>query len=115
MNRTISNIYGALEHSYVDLIDGEVESYNGYQALARNIWARYQSKIVGGASEKRVGLRPLTEMRDDVLRRLLDPEQGLRPEAAAILRGQLGHAAPAPLTNAPPPSAAAPVGQNTQP
>ena len=108
MNRTISNIYGAFEQSYVNLIDGETDAYNGYQALARNIWARYQSKILGGPSEKRVGLPPLTEMRDDVLRRLLDPQTGLRPEAAAILRSQLGDAIPAPLTNPPPAGATAP-------
>jgi len=109
MNRTISNIYGALEQSYLNLIDGETDTYNGYQALARTIWARYQSKIVGGPSEKRVGLRPLSEMRDDVLRRLLDPQTGLRPEAAAILRSQLGDQIPAPLTNAPPASSASPA------
>ncbi|MCX8107678.1 MAG: hypothetical protein N3G20_02625, partial [Verrucomicrobiae bacterium] len=90
------------QQSYLNLIDGEVDAYNGYQALARAIWTRYQSKIVGGPSEKRVGLRPLTEMRDDVLRRLLDPQTGLRPEAAAILRTQLGDQIPPPLTNAPP-------------
>jgi len=102
MNRTISNIYGAFENSYVNLIDGEDEAYNGYQALARNIWARYQRKIVGGPSEARVGLRSLPEMRDDVLRALLDPKRGLRPEAAAILRSRVGAAIPAPSTNAPP-------------
>ena len=40
--------------SYLSLIDGEDVAYDGYQALARNIWARYQSRIVGGPSDKRV-------------------------------------------------------------
>jgi hypothetical protein len=95
MNRTISNIYGAYENSYVNLIDDDVDAYNGYQALARNIWARYQRKILGGPSAERVGLKPLADMRDDVLRALLDPQRGLRPEAAAILRTQLGNRVPA--------------------
>ena len=105
MNRTISNIMGALRQSYVNLVDGDEDAFNGYQALARNIWARYQSKIVGGPSDKRVGLPPLKEMQAEILRYLLDPERGIRPEAKAILQSQLGITRPpATATNAPPPA-----------
>ncbi len=106
MNRTISNIMGALRQSYFNLVDGDEDAFNGYQALARNIWARYQSKIGGGPSDQRVGLPPLKEMQAEILRYLLDPESGIRPEAKAILQSQLGITGPPPATttNAPPPA-----------
>jgi hypothetical protein len=103
MNRTISNVMGALRQSYLNLVDGDEDAFNGHQALARNIWARYQSKIIGGPSEKRVGLPPLKDLQAEVLRILLDPERGIQPEAKAILQSQLGIAGPPPAaTNAPP-------------
>lgn len=106
MNRTISNIMGALRQSYANLVDGDEDTFNGYQALARNIWARYQSKILSGPSEKRVGLPPLKELQAEVMRYLLDSSRGLKPEAAAILRTQLGPGALPPDTNSPPAQAA---------
>jgi hypothetical protein len=103
MNRTTSNIMGSLRQSFLNLIDGDTDAFNGYQALARNIWARYQSKVVNSPSSKRVGLRPLKEMQTSVLEYFFDPNQGLRPEAAAILRSQLDPSLlPPPPTNAPP-------------
>lgn len=109
MNRTISNIMGCLRQAYLNLIDGDMDAHNGYLALARNIWARYQSKIVGGPSGERVGLPPLKEMQTTVLEYFLDPEQGLRPEAAALLRSQVDPGLlPPPRTNAPPAAPANP-------
>jgi hypothetical protein len=108
MNRTTSNIMGALRQSFLNLIDGDVDAFNGYQALARNIWARYQSKVLGGPSDKRVGLRPLKEMQTAVLEYFFDPNQGLKPEAAAILRSQLDPSILPPPTTNPPPAAPAP-------
>ncbi|HNQ88616.1 MAG TPA: hypothetical protein PKM73_08385 [Verrucomicrobiota bacterium] len=89
MDRTTSNIMGALRYAYLNLVDGDEDAYNGYQALARNLWTRYQSKILGGPSEKRVGLPPLRDMQIEVVRYLLTSSRRLRPEAEAILRSQL--------------------------
>lgn len=102
MNRVTSAVVGTLRQSYINLIDGDVDAYNGYQALARNVYARYQTKILGGPSEKRVGLPSLKEIQTEVLANLLNPEYGLRPEAAAILRSQLPAELLPPATNAPP-------------
>ncbi len=93
MNKTLSNIRGSLVRSLVNLALGEEDQAQGYFLLARNIWNRYQSKIVGGPSEKRVGLPPLEDLRQEVLDQLLDR---LDPELAAVLRTRL---------NLPPPGA----------
>lgn len=103
MNRTISAIMGTLRQSYLNLLDGDEDAFNGYQALARNVWARYQSKILGGPSDKRVGLPPLKDMQEEVLRYLIESQRGTNIEAKAVLQGRLGTPAPAsPMTNAPP-------------
>jgi len=118
MNKTISNIRGALVRSFVNLALGEEDQAQGYLLLARNIWNRYMNKIVGGPSEKRVGLPPLEEMRREVLDNLLPT---LAPDLADVLRTRLNlpppgstnappavpaPASPAPATNAPPAGAA---------
>lgn len=119
MDRTTSNIYGVLEQSYLELIDGEEDRFLGMQALAKNIWGRYMSKITRGPSATRVGLPPLEELKTDVLRRLLyDPEHALIPEAAAILKSTLGNAVPPPPPAAPsgsPTPAPAPPGSTNAP
>ena len=103
MNRTISNIMGALRQGYLNLIDGDEDAFNGYQALARNIWARYQSKILGGPSEKRVGLPPLKELQTEVLRYLVGSQTGTNTAARAVLESRLGLTpADSSGTNAPP-------------
>lgn len=118
MNKTISNIRGALVRSFVNLALGEEDQAQGYLLLARNIWNRYMNKIAGGPSEKRVGLPPLEEMRREVLDNLLPT---LAPDLADVLRTRLNlpppgsanappavpaPASPAPATNAPPAGAA---------
>ncbi|MBM3879654.1 MAG: hypothetical protein FJ387_08020 [Verrucomicrobia bacterium] len=89
MNKTISNVRAFLSRSYYNLALGDTDQATGYAALARNVWSRYMSKIVGGPSEKRVPLPPLEEMRKTVVSRLLDPETGLSPEMAGALRAQI--------------------------
>jgi len=92
---------GVLVNHFYNLALGEDDQANGYAALARNIWTRYQSKIVGGTSEKRVGLPPLDEIKAQVVQRLLDPEAGFTPAMAAALRTRLNLPAPEVSTNAP--------------
>lgn len=110
MNKTTSNIRGALTQSFFNLAIGEDDQAQGYLLLARNIWNRYMSKIVGGPSAKRVGLPPLDTIRAEVLTNLLTR---FTPPMAAALRTRLNLPAPvapsttnappaAPATNAPP-------------
>ncbi len=110
MNKTISNIRGALTRSFINLALDEDDQARGYFLLARNIWNRYMGKITGGPSEKRVGLPPLEEMRREVLDYLLPH---LEPEYSAALRTKLNlpppdatnalpTAPPATVTNPPP-------------
>lgn len=92
MNRTISNIRGALVRSFVNLALDEDDQAQGHLLLARNIWNRYMSKIVDGPSEKRVGLPPLDVMRQEVLDNLLPT---LAPDIADALRTRLNLPPPA--------------------
>ncbi len=104
MNKTISNIRGALERSFINLALDEDDQAQGYLLLARNIWNRYMGKIAGGPSEKRVGLPPLEDMRREVLEQLLPR---LDPEYEAALRTKLNLPPPG-ATNLPPVGTAAP-------
>lgn len=89
MDRTISNIRAAITRSYVALALDQDDEAAGYMLLARKIWVTYMNNI-GEVSKKRVGLPPFEEMREDVLKDLLDPERGLIPPLAARLRTKLG-------------------------
>lgn len=89
MDRTISNITGAIARSFMALAMDQDDEAAGYMLLARKIWLIYMSNI-GEAAKKRVGLPPFEEMRQNVLNELLDPERGLIPPLAARLRTKLG-------------------------
>ncbi|MDX1953858.1 MAG: hypothetical protein SFY81_16940 [Verrucomicrobiota bacterium] len=115
-NRMRSVLEGLLEQSFMNAAFGEDELAQGYQRLAAKIRERYMVTI-GKISEKRVGLPPLSETREVVLKRLLAPDSGLDPVIAAQLRTALNlpanYGLPAtPVeggaisTNAPPPRAA---------
>jgi hypothetical protein len=101
VDRTTANLTGILTDMYLNLALGDDDQATALGLLARNIWSRYQSKITGGPSEKRVSLAPLDKLRSEVLDRLLDAERGLTPVLAAQLRTATGRPAPTP-TNAPP-------------
>ena len=105
MNKTISNIRGSLMRSFLNLALDEDDQAQGHLLLARNIWNRYMGKIGGGPSEKRVGLPPLEEMRQEVLDNLLP---NLAPDLADALRTRLNLPAGAATTNAPAPEVVGP-------
>jgi hypothetical protein len=107
VDRTTANLTGILSDMYINLALGDDDQATALGLLARNIWSRFQSKIAGGPSEKRVGLPPLQQIREEVLDRLLDPERGLNPPLAAQLRTAVGRPPPA-TTNAVPSAATAP-------
>ena len=87
-------IAGLIVNSFMELAQDEDDRAANFDRLAQRVWARYQSKIRG--QEGRIGLPPLSEMKQQVLRELLDPAQGLPPEAAARLRTKLGLPAASP-------------------
>jgi hypothetical protein len=100
MNKTISNIRGVLTQCFFYLALGEETQAEGFNLLARNIWNRYMGKIVGGPSEKRVGLPPLDQIRKEVLDSLVET---FKPEYAAVLRTRFNLPPPAARTTNTPP------------
>jgi hypothetical protein len=94
-----------LVNSYRSLALDEEESYLGYRDLARQVWTTYQSKMPKERLEA-IGLPPFEDIDREILRRLLDPQQGLPPQYRGVLRTKLRmpaepKTAPA-STNAPP-------------
>ena len=111
-DRVKASIEGMLKRRYLSLAVGEDAHAAGYLGLARQIWAAYDKRIPQERKEA-IGLPPLEETDREILKRMLDPERGLPPEARAILRTKLGlpaepkelkESAPqaSPSTNAPP-------------
>lgn len=113
-DRTISNIIGALERSFVFLATGQDDLATGNLLIAQKIHARYTGEIGGGPSGERVPLPPFASMRETVLKDLLHPEKGLVPELAARLKTALGLPANYGGTNAQPAGATSPT-TNTPP
>jgi hypothetical protein len=109
-DRIENAIEGLLFNSYHSLIEDEDDRAATFKLLAKKIWTTYQSKIF----QERiiaVGLPPLQEIDREIRDRMLNPEEGLRPEFRAVLRTKLG--LPAETTNAPPAITNAPT--STQP
>jgi len=106
VNKTTGLIMGYLRYSYDSLAQDEDDLAANYELMAQTIWNRYQKEIEG--AEKRVGLKPMSELKRVVLEEMLDPKHGFPPELMARLRTKLGLSAPtnAPSTNAPPAEAA---------
>lgn len=100
-DKTKANLEGLMRQAFLSLAVGEGDRAAGLQNLAEKIWFRYMLKIKG--QEKRVGLPPFQQIREEVLNGLLDPEHGLNPELASRLRTALNLPAPAP-TAAPEPN-----------
>ena len=69
------------------LINGELDLYEGWRRMARELRKKYMDQIKG--NEARIGLPPVEEMEQEMLARMLDPNEGLPPEARAILRTEL--------------------------
>jgi hypothetical protein len=78
--------------AFISLIRGNSDLYAGYRLMARDLRAAYMEKIGGGASIARIGLPPVEEVEQEILKRMLDPNDeiyGLPPEARAILRTEM--------------------------
>jgi hypothetical protein len=87
-DRTQTIIEGLVTSSYMSLVIDEDDRAAGFMLLARGVWQGYMAKI----PQERVpaiGLPPFKDIQQTVLKRLLDPENGVPPEAKAILRTKL--------------------------
>jgi hypothetical protein len=110
-DRVKAAVEGLLENAYMNLIIGEEERAAGFRLLAQKIRDTYESKIPDDRREA-IGLRPVQDIQREILNRVLDTENGLPPEARAILRTRLGlpaETAPAPAPTPAPGSTNAPA------
>jgi hypothetical protein len=99
-DRVTSAVQGLLVRSYYELVLGQDDRFNGFQALARKVYGRFETDISDlKSNQQRIGLPPFADLNRAVLDGLLDPQQGLPYAARAIIRSQLGMPAE---TNAPP-------------
>jgi hypothetical protein len=83
-NRMRAVLEGYLEQHFIDLAIGEEDHGAMMLQIARALRERYMATI-GEQSVKRVGLPPIEETYEIVLKRLLSPDYGLDP----LLRAQL--------------------------
>lgn len=91
-------LQGLQRTAFKSLAIGEEDRYVGMQTMSAKVWNRYNDKIKGDQRTiERVGIPPLSQIRQQVLDRLLNGE--VSPQLAAQLRTKLNLPAP---TNAPP-------------
>ena len=111
-----ASIEGFTVNAFRDLATGENDRSAGYRLMARKLWANYMDKI-GELGTDRVGLRPVEETEQEILKRLLVPTNGMPFEMRAALRTQLrlpvevlpvSTNAPAAITNSVPSAITAP-------
>ena len=79
---------GLITQSYLSLIIDEDERAAGFMNLARRAHTRYQAGVTARAGQ--INMPPFEDIQQDVLKRMLDPENGLPDEMAARLASKLG-------------------------
>jgi hypothetical protein len=101
-DRAQTVLEGLLTTSYMSLVFDQDDRADGLKRLALQAWKSYQSKIPAERMSA-IGLPPFTDIDRTILRRLLNPTNGLPPEAQAVLRTKLNLPAEKPaITNAVP-------------
>jgi hypothetical protein len=98
---------GLLTQAYGALVLNQNNLAEGYEHFASIILKEYQARIL--QSTNRIPMPPISQLKQGVVDRLLNPQEGWPPELRAALRQKLGlgpEAVPAGSTNAPPPAAA---------
>ena len=86
VNRVKTIIMGAFETAFLNYAIGEDDVAVNHEIFARRIWQRYMTEISGYEKNlQRVGLPPISQIREETLRGVLSPEYGLDP----VLRKQL--------------------------
>jgi hypothetical protein len=101
MNKVEAGILGMFDREFICLIRDNDSQAANYNNMARKIWTYYRQKTKETSIE-RLALRPIEQLRQFELKKLLDPQTGLPPQARAILLSKLG----LPPPQAPPPAAA---------
>ena len=89
--RTTAVVQGLMINAYKELALGSDERYQGYQNLIKKIYIHFDQKTsIGGTNSTRVPLPKFNQLKQSVLRDLLDPQNGFPYAARAVLRTQLG-------------------------
>jgi hypothetical protein len=86
-DRVKTAVEGLLRNAYLNLVLDNDDRYEGFRRLAEKVRDVYQEKIKG--REAAIGLPTIQETSKEILNKMLDPENGLPPEAQAILRTKL--------------------------
>jgi hypothetical protein len=98
LDKVMAVISGLERTAFKALAVGEEDRFLGLESMSQKAWSFYNDKVKGdAATQKRVGIMPLADIRKDVLDRLLNDE--LSPELGNQLRTKLNLPA---ATNAPP-------------
>ena len=113
-NRIKTIIMGSFENAFLNYALGDDEADAvavNHENFARRVWQRYMTEISGYEKNLvRVGLPPISLIREEVLKGVLSPEYGLDPILAAQLRTRLNLPADYGVsTNEPPAEATAPA------
>ena len=103
-DRVTAAVQGLLYRAYYDLAIGQDDRYENLKRLANRVYQRYTDKTKGFKGDVRIPLPPYDQLNSQVLRQLLDPEQGVAYAARAALRTQLGLPAESPKAAAPTPA-----------
>jgi len=87
-DRVVAILEGLLTTAYTSYVLDEDDRAEGLQALARQARQKYMSTI-DAQRVSALGLPPFKTIQSTVLDRMLNPTNGLAPDAAAILRTKL--------------------------
>lgn len=93
--RITAAVEGMLVNSYLSLLLDEPDRAAGFKLLARQVYDTYHSKIAQERTNA-LALAPLQLIDREMLRRILDPEEGIGEEERAELRTILGMPAEVP-------------------
>jgi hypothetical protein len=98
-------IEGLLVNSYTSLVIGQDERAAGFKLLADKVRVLYESKT--SARSNAIPIASTQNIQEEIVRRLLDPEQGMSYPERAVLRTKLGMGPePPPAVTPPTPSGA---------
>jgi hypothetical protein len=107
-DRVKAAIEGLERRAYTALALGRDDRYEGFSLLAQKIWTTYEEKIPRDR-EAAIGLPPMTDVKREILAKMLDPRNGVPAEARAIIRTKLNLKAEDISTNSVPETAVAPT------
>jgi hypothetical protein len=107
-------VEGFLNRALLFLAKGQPQQYEGWRLLAQALWKKYMDAI--RTREAAIGLPTVDDTEREILRRMLDPKEGLPPEPRAILISHLpARLRPEESSSAPPASTNAPAATPTSP